>query len=87
MKIYACSMEGWERSGCIDGDLLEKLHPDRSKCSKRKAKGQRKLCGCTESLDIGWYGDRCRMGCLYCYANPVADLSPKNFFIDKINHI
>ena len=68
MKLYFCSMEGFPVSQCIDGALLSQIHPDGLECSKEKAKGQRSLCGCTHSLDIGWYSLRCRNGCVYCYA-------------------
>jgi len=70
MEIYFCSMEGFPVSSCIDGALLSQIHPDGLECSKEKAKGQRLLCGCTHSLDIGWYSLRCRNGCVYCYALP-----------------
>jgi hypothetical protein len=70
MKVYFCSMEGFPVSRCIDGEFLSEIHPDGLGCSREKAKGQRPLCGCTQSLDIGWYSLRCRHGCLYCYACP-----------------
>lgn len=69
-RVYTCCAPGFERSACIDGPLLTKLHPCGEKCSRSKARGQRKLCGCTESVDIGWYNMACKSGCLYCYANP-----------------
>lgn len=68
MHIHFCSMEGFPISSCIDGELLNKLHPAGLVCSREKAKGQRKLCGCTQSVDLGWYSLQCKHGCLYCYA-------------------
>jgi hypothetical protein len=68
MRVQFCSVEGFERSRCIDGALLSVLHPDGRACSVKKAKGQRTLCGCTESIDIGWYSLRCKNRCVYCYA-------------------
>jgi len=70
MRLYFCCMEGFPVSRCIDGEALSQIHPDALGCSKEKAKGQRVLCGCTRSLDIGWYSLRCGHGCLYCYARP-----------------
>jgi hypothetical protein len=70
MEVHFCSMEGFPVSRCIDGDLLSRLHPDGLNCSRQKARGQRPLCGCTQSLDIGWYSLKCGHGCLYCYATP-----------------
>lgn len=70
MELHYCCMEGFTRSRCIDGELLNRLHPERLSCSTRKAKGQRARCGCTESIDIGWYSLKCAHGCLYCYAEP-----------------
>jgi hypothetical protein len=70
MKLFYCSMEGFTRSRCIDGALLTRLHPQGLVCSTKKAKGQRTACGCTESIDIGWYSLKCAHGCIYCYAEP-----------------
>jgi hypothetical protein len=70
MQMHYCSMEGFERSSCIDGEALSRLHPDGLLCSVKRSKGQRTLCGCTESIDIGWYTLKCGHGCLYCYAEP-----------------
>ncbi|OQX57804.1 hypothetical protein DRQ15_01715 [candidate division KSB1 bacterium] len=69
MKLHFCCVAGLPRSRCVDGSLLSKLHPKGELASTRRAKGQRPLCGCTESWDIGWYYP-CPNGCLYCYANP-----------------
>jgi hypothetical protein len=70
MSIFFCCMEGLPISRCIDGELLSEIHPGGQRCSAKRAKGHRALCGCTESLDIGWYSQKCRHGCLYCYAVP-----------------
>jgi len=58
--------------GCINGDLLCHLHPSWDACSVEKAPGQRELCPCTKSRDIGWYYP-CPNGCGYCYAQPGFD--------------
>ncbi len=69
LTLLGCCAPGLESSRCIDGKLLSRLHPEGLKCSEAKATGQRTLCTCTASLDIGWYSP-CAHGCLYCYANP-----------------
>lgn len=60
--------------GCINGRLLSELHPRKEKCTLEKPTGQRELCVCTKSRDIGWYY-MCPNGCAYCYAQPKFDLS------------
>jgi len=69
VKLHGCCEPIMERSRCIDGWLLSALHPRGLPCSTKKAAGQRELCGCTESYDVGAYR-LCPHGCLYCYANP-----------------
>jgi hypothetical protein len=76
LVLHACSqpllagVPGFRPSACIDGALLEELHPRREPVSRRKDRGQRQACLCTESKDIGSYTQACPHGCVYCYANP-----------------
>ncbi|MGZ5453159.1 MAG: DUF1848 family protein [Candidatus Aminicenantales bacterium] len=76
LVLHACSqpvlagIPGLRPSACIDGALLQSLHPRREPVSRRKDRGQRAACLCTESKDIGSYTQTCPHGCVYCYANP-----------------
>jgi DNA repair photolyase len=76
LNLFACSQDfltvipGVNPSSCIDGGLLQKLHPRKEPVSKRKDKTQRQHCLCTDSVDIGSYTQFCPHCCLYCYANP-----------------
>ena len=71
MEIQSCAMEGdlasygIQPGKCVDDEYIASvfdLHIDPT-----KDPGQRKLCGCVISRDIGMY-DTCLFGCQYCYA-------------------
>jgi DNA repair photolyase len=76
LVLHACcqpllsGIPGIRPSDCIDGALLESLHPRLEPISRRKDPSQRESCLCTESKDIGSYTQRCPHACVYCYANP-----------------
>jgi hypothetical protein len=73
ITMFACCNDeilpapGVKKSSCVDGRLLWELSGE--ECSTERDRGQRKGCGCTESVDIGSYDlQPCRGGCIYCYA-------------------
>lgn len=76
LTLYSCSqrflteVSGIRPSACIDGKLLQTLHPFHALSSIEKDQSQRLECGCTESVDIGSYAQSCPHSCVYCYANP-----------------
>lgn len=76
LNLYCCSQDflagipGIQPSACIDGRLLQALHPAGLPVSIKKDRTQRRECCCTESVDIGSYTQTCPHSCVYCYANP-----------------
>lgn len=66
---------GIKHNCCIDKALIESIIGCRLKAGKDK--GQRRECGCVESVEIGTY-NTCRNGCKYCYANYSGESVAKN---------
>jgi hypothetical protein len=65
LNLYCCSQDflsdvpGIRPSACIDGRLLQGLHPESAPLSTVKDRTQRRECRCTESVDIGSYTQTC----------------------------
>ncbi|MGN0080596.1 MAG: DUF1848 family protein, partial [Bacteroides fragilis] len=74
---------GIEHNRCIDPELIACRAPDDAELQSflQRAKsdsGQRKLCGCILSKDIGAY-NTCPHLCRYCYANYSPQMVMNNF--------
>ncbi len=67
---------GIKHGACIDGSYIAELIGSKLINENRKD-GNRALCGCMESIDIGQY-DTCLHACTYCYANISDRLAKQN---------
>jgi len=65
------------------GDLFENNQTIEKK-RNNKDKGQRELCGCIFSKDIGQY-NTCPHECVYCYANTSKEAARNNYDTHKAN--
>lgn len=82
MTIQSCAEEvelkpyGIGIGKCIDDQLLREVFD--IKVPELKDPGQRLLCGCIPSRDIGMYNS-CPFGCRYCYATGRPETVRRNF--------
>lgn len=82
MSIQSCAERipvlnhGIAAGRCIDAELINSIYG--LDIPLTKDKGQRKLCQCHSSVDIGAY-NTCLHGCLYCYATNKFTEAQKNY--------
>ncbi|HBI57901.1 MAG: DUF1848 domain-containing protein [Duncaniella sp.] len=77
---------GINHNRCIDPELIYRLSPEVEPIIRnlRADKGQRSLCGCITSKDIGAY-NTCPHGCVYCYANTSPVSARQNYLRHQQN--
>lgn len=82
LKLAACSETvdlqefGIRRASCIDRERIERIVGRAMRL--KKDPGQRRECGCMESVDVGTYGT-CLNGCRYCYATKSLRVAQQQF--------
>jgi hypothetical protein len=81
MQLFSCAEPddlesyGINHGKCIDDDYIEEVFG--IEVGHQKDSGQREVCGCVKSRDIGMY-DSCLFGCQYCYATTSFDKAREN---------
>lgn len=82
VSVYGCAQReeyagmGLAPGACVDAALLRRVFG--LDVAAGKDSGQRPLCRCAPSRDIGMY-DSCQFGCRYCYATSDFAASRVNF--------
>ena len=82
LPLYTCAEKidlrqyGIRHGACIDKEKIHELIG--YKLDLKKDPGQRRECGCAESVDIGMY-DTCIHGCKYCYATGSFESAKKKY--------
>ena len=77
---------GISHNRCIDPELICRLSPELRPLilNSKTDKGQRTLCGCITSKDIGAY-NTCPHGCVYCYVNTSRFSARQNYLRHQHN--
>lgn len=86
IKVATCSeridlsKNGIEHNRCVDPELILRLTDNDEEVARYLMgnSGQRNLCGCAKSVDIGIY-DTCVHNCAYCYATRSVELARANY--------